>query len=332
MMLEVIHFQRVQRLMERNILSQLEFFDRLSDSYDQMISWPTRIGTEGMFFKKLVSDNKLKSSLDVACSTGFHVIMLRRLGLDAVGIDASPKMIEKARTNSVTCGVTVEYILGDFTNMAKRFSEGFDLITCLGDTVAHLKPGQDLKKLFQEVYKCLNPGGLFVLQARNYDYILKHQSRFTPPSGSRNGTEETLFFRLLDFHAKSLNLSIAKFRWHENRWESSVQTTEIYPYLKKELESALKSVGFAKLTCYRNYNFEDYDPNGSDLILVAEKKGVLKSKGSFRRDKPPSRPEPASLKSAAKNELRPKTAAIPAPKPVSRRSSSTKAPKRKSKR
>ena len=121
---------------------------------------------------------------------------------------------------------------------------------------------------------------------------LKHQARFTPPTGSRNGTEETLFFRLLDFNPKTLNLSIAKFRWHENRWESSVYTTEIHPYLKKELESALKSVGFAKLDSYRNYNFEDYDPNGSDIILIAQKKGVLKSKNSARREKPASRPEP----------------------------------------
>ena len=293
--------------MEKNILPQLEFFERLSDSFDQLISWPTRIATEGMFFKKLVTDNKLKSSLDVACSTGFHVIMLRRLGLDASGIDASPRMIQKARTNSVTCGVTVEYILGDFMNMSKRFSEGFDLITCLGDTVAHLKSGHDLKKLFQEVYKSLNPGGLFVIQARNYDFIIKHQARFTPPTGSRNGTEETLFFRLLDFNPKTLDLSIAKFRWHENRWESSVYTTEIHPHLKKELESVLKSVGFAKLDSYRNYNFEDYDPNGSDIILIAQKKGVLKSRNHSRREKLGAKPE-TSLK-PAKRELPSKTAA-----------------------
>lgn len=289
--------------MKQNVLSQLEFYEQLSDSYDQMISWPARIGTEGMFFKKLVSDYKLKSSLDVACSTGFHVIMLRRLGLDAVGIDASPKMIEKARANSVTCGVTVEYILGDFTTMSKRFVEGFDLITCLGDTVSHLKPRQDLKKVFQEVYKCLNPGGLFVLQTKNYDYILKSQTRFMPPTGSRNGTEETIFFRVFDFLPKTLNFSVVRFRWHENRWESSVQTTEIYPYSKRDLESALKAVGFSKLTCYRNYNFEDYDPNGMDLIIVGEKKGVLKSRAAalVKRERPAAaRTQPPLAKAPAK--------------------------------
>jgi SAM-dependent methyltransferase len=314
--------------MEKNILSQLEFFERLSESYDQLISWPTRIGTEGMFFKKLVSDNKLKSSLDVACSTGFHVIMLRRLGLDAVGIDASPKMIERAKTNSVTCGVTVEYILGDFTNMSKRFSEGFDLITCLGDTVAHVKSLQELKKLFQEVYKSLNPGGFFVIQARNYDFIMKQRARFSPPVGSRNGTEETLFFRLLDFNPKSLNLSVAKFRWHENRWESSVYTTEIFPYLKKEIEAALRSVGFAKFESYRNFNFEDYDPNGSELILIAHKKGVLKSKNSSRREKAAAKPE-LGPKATTKKDL-PSTKASPASlKPLSPKSAQKHSAKRK---
>ncbi len=275
-------------------LSELDFYEQLSDSYDQMISWPNRISTEGMFFKKLVNDYKLKSYLDVACSTGFHVIMFRRLGLDAVGIDASPKMVERAKANSVTCGVTVEYILGDVATLSKRFSEGFDIITLLGDTVSDLKPRQELKRVLQEIYKCLNPGGLFVIQTRNYDYILKNRLRFMPPTGSRNGTEETFFFRLLDFYPKSIDYSVVKFRWHENRWDSSVQTTEIHPYLRKDLEGLLEVVGFEKLSVYRNYNFEDYDPNGLDLIFLAEKKGVLKAKAAatLKRERLSKRIEP----------------------------------------
>jgi SAM-dependent methyltransferase len=204
--------------------------------------------------------------------------MFRRLGLDAVGVDASPRMIDKAKANSITCGVTVECILGDFVNLSKRFSEGFDIITCLGDTIPHLKSKREIKKTFEEIYKCLNPGGLFVLQNRNYDYIVKNQLRFMPPTGSRNGTEETLFFRLLDFNPKSIDLSIVKFHRHENKWESTVQTTEIHPYFRSELENLLKAVGFKKLDFYKNFNFEDYDKSGADLIIVAEKKGVLKPK------------------------------------------------------
>ena len=264
--------------MDQKPLSTLEYYDLQSESYDQMISWPSRFTTEGVFFKKLVSDYKLKSSLDVGCSTGFHVIMFRRLGLDAAGIDASPRMVERARANSITCGVTVEFILGDFLAMSKRFAEGFDIVTLLGDTSSVLKSNQEIKKTFQEIYKCLNPGGLFVLQTRNYDHILKNHLRFTPPTFSRNGSEETLFFRLLDFGPKSVNQILVKHHWHENRWDTAVQTTALHPHLKKELEKPLKSLGFSKVSCYRNFNFEDYDSNGQDLIIVAEKKGVLKGR------------------------------------------------------
>ena len=265
------------KLMEKDPLPTLEFYDKLSDCYDQMISWPVRIGTEGAFFKRLVTDYKLKSSLDVACSTGFHVILCRRLGLDAVGLDASPRMIDKARANSITCGVTVDYILGDVGSLSKRFSEGFDVITCMGDTIPHFKSKKEVLRAFEEIYKCLSPGGLFVLHNRNYDFIMKTYERFMPPSGSRNGTEETLFFRMLDFSPKAVNYNVVRFHRQENRWDSTVETTEICPYYKTDLESMLKTVGFKKMECYKNFNFEDYDKGGQDLIIVSEKKGVLKS-------------------------------------------------------
>ena len=87
-----------------------------------------------------------------------------------------------------------------------------------------------------------------------------------------------ILFRLLDYCPKSVNLNVVKYHWHENRWDITVQSTAIHPHLKKKLEKPLKSLGFSKLSYYRNFNFEDYDPNGRDLIIVAEKKGVLKGR------------------------------------------------------
>ena len=148
--------------------------------------------------------------------------------------------------------------------------------------------------------------------------------RFLPPTGSRNGTEETIFFRLFDFNSKSMNLSVVKFRWHENRWESAVQTTEIHPYLKKDIEATLKSAGFSKFTSYRNFNYEDYDPNGMDLIIVAEKKGVLKG-----RSTPPSRRVRPLASGAPPKPTPPKPAAKKPAKAVGKKSVPTGKLKRK---
>jgi hypothetical protein len=95
---------------------------------------------------------------------------------------------------------------------------------------------------------------------------------------------------------------VVKFHRRENKWESSVQTTEIYPYYKNDLESMLKAVGFKKLEFYRNFNFEDYDKNGTDLIIIAEKKGVLKSSQKRKpfTDTRSAKAKPAASKSVAK--------------------------------
>src|SRR5262245_43135636 len=87
-----------------------------------------------------------------------------------------------------------------------------------------------------------------------------------------------LFFRLLDFNPKTLDFSVVTFHRHENRWDSVVRTAEIFPYFKSDIEGLLRGVGFKKMDFYRNFNFEDYDKNGPDLIVVCEKKGTLKGK------------------------------------------------------
>jgi SAM-dependent methyltransferase len=282
------------------ILPTLEFYDQLSDSFDQMMSWPLRFTVEGVFFKKLVSDYKIKSSLDVSCATGFHVVMFRRLGLDAVGIDASPKMIAKAKANSVACGVTVDFVLGDYGTLGKRFSEGFDIITFLGDTMAHIKNKAELQKIVQSFYSILNPGGFLVLHTRNYEWVLKNQIRFLPPIISRNGIDETLFLRFLDLNPKSIDFNIVRFHKHENQWSNSTLVTEIYPYNRQDIESLLKGAGFKEIAAYQNFNFDDFDKNGSELILVARKKGTLK--GQSKKSVSPKKPEKtAKAESPAKS-------------------------------
>jgi SAM-dependent methyltransferase len=260
----------------KNILPSVEFYNQLSDVYDQMMSWQTRIGQEGMFFKKLVADYKIKSSLSIACNTGFYVVMFRRMGLDAVGIDESSRMIDKARANSVACGVTVDFVWGDYLTLAKRFSEGFDIITVMDDSLSHIKNRTELNKIVDSLHAILNPAGILVLQSRNYELILKKQDRFHSPISNRSGIDETIFFRFLDFTPKNIEYNVVKFHKHENQWNNQAFTTEIFPCFKSDLEGMLKGAGFKEINIYRNFNFEDFDKNSAEVIFVAQKKGTQK--------------------------------------------------------
>ncbi len=257
--------------MKQKIMNQSQFHEQISNSYDQMISWPLRLRVESKFFEKIIRQNKVKSSLDVGCSTGFHVVMLRRMGVDSSGIDSSPRMIEKAKANAIACGVNVEYILGDMTQLSKRFSEGFDLITCLGDTLAHIGNKKDVIRTLEEIKKSLNPNGLFIIQSLNYANIIKNKIRFLPPSLPPNLISETQYFKTLDYSRGSFILNLTKYAWHENKWAVSNFSTKITPYTKQDIETLLKLAELKQIQSYQNFNFEDYDVNETNLILVAKK-------------------------------------------------------------
>merc|ERR1719431_1999570 len=55
---------------------------------------------------------------------------------------------------------------------------GYDAIICMGNSFPHLIDDhgdwRDHKTCIQNMYDMLKPGGILVIDHRNYDYILKH--------------------------------------------------------------------------------------------------------------------------------------------------------------
>jgi SAM-dependent methyltransferase len=55
--------------------------------------------------------------LDVACGTGVVAITAARLGARVTGLDLTPELLERARENSLTAGVEIEWREGDVENL-----------------------------------------------------------------------------------------------------------------------------------------------------------------------------------------------------------------------
>lgn len=56
------------------------------------------------------------SVADLGCGTGSLSVLLAEAGLDVIGVDVSPAMLERARAKAQTFGVTVEFVVGDAAN------------------------------------------------------------------------------------------------------------------------------------------------------------------------------------------------------------------------
>lgn len=94
--------------------------------------------------------------LDIGCGTGNHVSTFVNKGYKAIGIDISPSMIEKAKEKYPN----YNFQIADATNDDKFTSNSFTHITCLYFTIYYFS---DKRKIFENIYKWLMPGGHFIV-------------------------------------------------------------------------------------------------------------------------------------------------------------------------
>jgi 2-polyprenyl-3-methyl-5-hydroxy-6-metoxy-1,4-benzoquinol methylase len=159
-------------LMERNDLSQspdalknevTRVWDRNADFWDE------KMGEGNSFHKLLIEPAQLRllnlkggeTILDAACGNGQFARKLADLGATVVAIDASEKMIEKAKARSAGYQGRIEYRMVDCTEKEQVLASGerrFDHVVC---TMA-LMDMSEIRPLISAAARLLKPDGHFV--------------------------------------------------------------------------------------------------------------------------------------------------------------------------
>ncbi|XP_067941838.1 glycine N-methyltransferase-like [Watersipora subatra] len=143
------------------------------------------------WFAQIFKEKGVKSIIDVACGTGIDSIMLLEEGFKVVSCDASDKMLKSAleerwkrrkepafdqwvirEANWLTLDEDIAEIDND-----ELPEKQFDAVICCGNSFAHLPDFQGglgkHKVAIQQFYNLLKPGGILVIDHRNYDQILE---------------------------------------------------------------------------------------------------------------------------------------------------------------
>jgi glycine N-methyltransferase len=136
----------------------------------------------------LLNDKGCKNILDVACGTGVDSMMLLEQGFNITSTDASDKMLKyalKERWNRRKDEAFDKWIIeegnwltlvDDLANVKGIPSNGFDAVICLGNSFAHMPDFTgDLgsqKSALKNFMNLIKPGGILVIDHRNYDEIL----------------------------------------------------------------------------------------------------------------------------------------------------------------
>ncbi|XP_011308305.1 glycine N-methyltransferase [Fopius arisanus] len=126
-----------------------------------------------------------KRILDVACGTGVDSVMLLEEGFEVVSVDASDKMLKYAlksrwerRKESAFDNWVIEEAnwLTLTDDIVDIIGDGFDAVICLGNSFAHMPDNfgdqREQKQALRNFEKCVKPGGLLLIDHRNYDHII----------------------------------------------------------------------------------------------------------------------------------------------------------------
>ena len=105
--------------------------------------------------------------LELACGTGRLAIPIARDGHEIVGLDASPAMLEAARSKAKQAGVGATFVRADMRSFA--LGEKFALVIVSCNSLADLTTNDDLKACFSRIREHLRPGAIVAFDIVNPD-------------------------------------------------------------------------------------------------------------------------------------------------------------------
>jgi len=253
-------------------------YDSLARDYDRFNNWDNRLKVELPFIEREIRKAKPEGQvnvLDAACGTGMHAIALARLGFSSSAADLSPNMIRMARRNSRDARQRVDLRVGGFGELEKVFApRHFDAVVCLGNSLPHVLTLADLAGTLADFARCLVPGGLLLIQSRNFDAVLDRQERFMNPESYTDREHEWLFQRFYDFESGGLirfNMVSLK-RRHGSDWHAKAVSTLLYPQTRAVILDALSENGFIDMLTYGSMTGDAFDPLTSGNLVVTARK------------------------------------------------------------
>ena len=243
-------------------------YDSLAQDYDRFVNWESRLDHELPFLTKLLVAHGAERILDTACGTGHHAIALAKEGYRVMGTDLSAVMIEKARENAVTAGVDVPLAVSGFGGLAALGKTTFDAVLCLGNSLPHLLTAPEVMNALSDFRGVLRPGGLLVVQNRNFDRVWVERERFMSPQSYHDGDDERLFLRFYDFHSDTISFNMIRLWRTKEGWEQEVESTQLRPILSHDLRAGLGAAGFRDIAFYGSYDGSAFDPIQSGYLIA----------------------------------------------------------------
>jgi SAM-dependent methyltransferase len=217
------------------------------------------------FYRRLCTEHGVRRVLDCACGTGRHLALFHALGCQVTGSDLSPSMLDRARRNLVGQGIEVPLVRADYRELARHFETPFDAVVCLSSSILHAPDEEQVLRALQSMHGALRAQGVLVLTQGTSDRQWAARPRFIP---AINEPDFTRLF-VIDYLGRGARYNILDIHHSEKRRDLEVWSVEYAQMLlRDDYQRLLKAAGFQHIHFYGSYEWEPYDKETSDRLLV----------------------------------------------------------------
>ncbi len=206
---------------------------------------------------------KPKSLIDLGCGSGSSFMPFVK-SMKIAGLDSSTEMLKIARKRLKGIDHKVKLFKQSFLDIDLK--DKFDAAICLNFTVVHIYKKKDFGEFFKNIYKILNPGGIFV-------FDIKPRKAFL-----------NIFNKRAEFH----KLNGSEYKWEVKQYRSDPNLFKVIFYLKqgedilketninrvyalKDIKKYIAESGFKLMGVYDNYDFEKPSLNSKMWVFVLKK-------------------------------------------------------------
>jgi|AntRauTorckE6833_2_1112554.scaffolds.fasta_scaffold00188_8 SAM-dependent methyltransferase len=225
---------------------------------------------EVMFIGSFLPDKKGLKILDIGCGSGMHSSKLQELGHEVIGIDLNEHMVSYAREKYPKC----QFLQMSMLDIGE-LKDGFDAIICLCTTLCYVTDNQKLDDFFANVYKLLNPNGVFIFDVFNpIAYLEKLLFDGNYFGEDREGyTESGLKLTVKHDIDEATQILTETKCVAKGDDEPSRNITKFRMFFPQELRYMVKGHGFTDIDQYGKYISDYKKLDSTRIVTVCRKPG-----------------------------------------------------------
>src|SRR3989344_4088592 len=164
-------FRKIKGIVSENYNSKF-----LAEIWGDFIDWKKRRKGENGWLISQLKTNNCNKVFESSFGDGCDAIFLRKEGFDVTANEIDKIFLKKGLQNATREGVKLKVTKLDWRELDKEIEkESFDAVLCLGNSLTYLFTHSDQITALRQFRSILRPGGILIIDERNYQYVLDNR-------------------------------------------------------------------------------------------------------------------------------------------------------------